>query len=189
MIDDRLVNSVAEAALLGAMMIDNRVVTEWCDRLRAEDFADPLHGRIYTAMLRFQAKGMRADALTLLPVFQQDSAARYGDYLHELVESPAAVAGANAIANQVVDFSARRQTRLAMHEAMESLSKDFDKSIAEIAGGIEQSVWAAESRGEVVEEFDAGDLVGMAIERDERINADPGAVGTSNALISDLDRG
>jgi replicative DNA helicase len=189
MSDDRLVNSVAEAALLGAMLLDNRIVIEWSGRLRADDFADPVHGRIFTALMKFAAKGMRADAVTLRPVFQVDSAAAYGDYLAQLVENPAALAGASSIAKQVIELASRRSARTAFHHAMEALATEFDRPIGEISGGVEQAIWAAEGRNQVVEELDAGDLVGMAIDRDERINLDPGAAGARNVLISDLDKG
>lgn len=189
MSDDRLVNTVAEAALLGAMLLDNRIVQDLAGRLTAEAFADPVHGRIYGALLRFAAKGMRADAMTLRPIFERDSGAAYGDYLNQLVENPAALAGAAAIADQVIDFAGRRQVRTAMRASLESLATDLDRPIVEIAGGIEQAIWAVETRNDTMETFDAGDLVGLAIDRDERINADPGAAGARNALISDMDVG
>ena len=39
-------NVEAEAALLGAMMIDNRIADD-TDRLTADHFFEPLHGRIF----------------------------------------------------------------------------------------------------------------------------------------------
>lgn len=188
MTNDRLANPVAEGALLGALMLENRLIVELSDMLRTDDFSDALHGRIFSAMMRLAAKGKRTDALTLRPIFQGDVDCDHGAYLDTLVENPAAVAGAKAIARQVADLSSRRQARKALHQAMEALSNDFDKPVGEIVGTVEEAVWAAEGRTAVLEELDAGDMVGLAIDRDERINEDPGAVGTSNALISDLDK-
>lgn len=185
---DRLANPVAEAALLGALMLENKLIVELADVVRTDDFSEAVHGRIFSAMMRLAAKGKRTDALTLRPIFQNDKDCDHGAYLDSLVENPAAVAGAKAIARQVADLAARRQARKALHGAMEALSTEFDKSVGEIVGTVEQTVWAAEGRTAVIEELDAGDMVGLAIDRDERINADPGAVGYSNALISDLDK-
>ena len=40
-------NVEAEAALLGALMIDNRLVEDVQLKLRPDHFFEPLHGRIY----------------------------------------------------------------------------------------------------------------------------------------------
>lgn len=187
MTDDRLVNGIAEAALLGAMLLDNSIATDWADKLRAEHFSEPVHGRVFTAILKFVAKGSRADALTLRPVFQIDKDADYGAYLDTLVESPAAVAGAAAIGAQVIDLAHRRSMRDKMHGAMEALASEFDRPIADIVGVVEQASWAT-AGSHVIEAFDPGEMVGFAEERDERINADAGKSGAPNMLISDLDK-
>ena len=44
-------NVEAEAALLGALMIDNRLVEDIGLKLKAHHFFEPLHGRIYEAIL------------------------------------------------------------------------------------------------------------------------------------------
>lgn len=43
-------NIEAEAALLGAMMIDNRLADDLVDRLDPEHFFEPVHGRIFSAI-------------------------------------------------------------------------------------------------------------------------------------------
>ena len=45
-------NVEAEAALLGALMIDNRLAEDVQIRLRSEHFYEPVHGRIYESILR-----------------------------------------------------------------------------------------------------------------------------------------
>ncbi len=163
---DRLVNPTAEAAL-----------------------GDALHGRIYSAMLRFANKGMRADALTLRPVFASDGDAQYGDYLEQLIESPAVVEAAVGIAEQVADLAARRKARLAMHDAMEALHNDYDRPVDEICGQVEAAGWAAANNTRIDVAHDLGEYAGMVEERDDRIAADPGAVGMVNGLVGDIDRG
>jgi replicative DNA helicase len=189
MSQDRLINQTAEAALLGAMMLDVGLVVELSDKVMPDDFGDPLHGRIYSAMLRFSAKGMRADAMTLRPIFQTDSDAQYGAYLDQLVEAPAVVAAAPAIAEQVADLAARRKARDAMREAMTSLHDDLDRPVDEICGQVEAAGWAAAHRTKVDVAYNMGDLAGLVEERDDRINLDPGAAGITNALVADIDKG
>ncbi len=186
---DRLINQTAEAALLGAMMIDVSLVTELADKVQPDDFGDPLHGRIFSAMMRFAAKNMRADAMTLRPVFAADEDAQYGAYLDQLVDSPAVVAAAPAIAEQVADLSARRKARKAMQEAMTALHDDLDRGVDEICGQVEAVGWAASNRTRVDVAYTSGDLAGMVEARDDRIAADPGSIGITNALVADLDRG
>ncbi len=189
MSEDRLQNPVAEAALLGALMLENKLIGELAEGLRPEDFCEPVHGRIWNVMRKLTGAGKRADAMTMRPAFGHDADCDHGAYLDQLVEAPAAVAGARAIAEQVADLARRRTVRKALHDAGESLATDFDRGVGEIVGQVEKAAWAAEARFGEDEELDAGDMVGLAIERDERINADPGAAGARNVLISDLDSG
>ena len=53
-------NVEAEAALLGALMIDNRLAEDIQLKLRPEHFFEPLHGRIYEQILRLLDKNMIA---------------------------------------------------------------------------------------------------------------------------------
>jgi replicative DNA helicase len=45
-------NIEAEAALLGALMIDNRLIEDVQLKLRSHHFFEPLHARIYEAILK-----------------------------------------------------------------------------------------------------------------------------------------
>ena len=65
-------NVEAEAALLGALMIDNRLVEDVQTRLKPHHFFEPLHGRIYEAILRLTDRNMIANPVTLRPLFEAD---------------------------------------------------------------------------------------------------------------------
>src|SRR5690349_5719666 len=67
-------NVEAEAALLGALMIDNRLVEDVQLKLRAEHFFEPLHGRIYDSILRMTDANRVANPVTLRPLFDGDEA-------------------------------------------------------------------------------------------------------------------
>ena len=60
-------NVEAEAALLGALMIDNRLVEDVQLKLKAHHFFEPLHGRIYDAILKLTDRNMIANPVTLRP--------------------------------------------------------------------------------------------------------------------------
>ena len=70
----RLVNYEAEQALLAALLVNNKALDKVSDFLKAEHFADAVHGRIYQAIVDLVGQGRLADALTLKRHFDQDSA-------------------------------------------------------------------------------------------------------------------
>ena len=104
-------NIEAEAALLGALMIDNRLVEDVQLRLKPHHFFEPLHGRIYEAILRMTDKNMVANPVTLKPIFDGDEAMKEVGgpaYLAQLTGSGAAVIGARDFAAQIYDLALLR---------------------------------------------------------------------------------
>src|SRR5262245_39645026 len=67
-------NYEAEQALLAALLANNGTFGQVVGQVTAEDFADPLHGRIFTAACALIADGHKADALTLDAHFRHDPA-------------------------------------------------------------------------------------------------------------------
>jgi replicative DNA helicase len=104
-------NIEAEAALLGALMIDNRLVEDVQLKLRADHFFEPLHGRIYEAVLRMTDSNRVANPVTLRPLFDSDEAMKQVGgpaYLAQLTGSGAAVIGARDFAQQIYDLALLR---------------------------------------------------------------------------------
>jgi replicative DNA helicase len=104
-------NIEAEAALLGALMIDNRLVEDIQIRLKPHHFFEPLHGRIYEAILRMTDKNMVANPVTLKPIFDGDEPMKEVGgpaYLAQLTGSGAAVIGARDFAAQIYDLALLR---------------------------------------------------------------------------------
>jgi replicative DNA helicase len=104
-------NVEAEAALLGALMIDNRLAEDIQLKLRPEHFFEPLHGRIYEQILRLLDKNMIASPVTLRPLFEADEEMKElggPSYLAQLTGSGAAIIGARDFAEQVYDLALLR---------------------------------------------------------------------------------
>ena len=104
-------NVEAEAALLGALMIDNRLVEDVQLRLKPFHFFEPLHGRIYEAILRMTDGNRIANPVTLRPLFESDEAIKEVGgpaYLAQLTGSGAAVIGARDFAGQIYDLALLR---------------------------------------------------------------------------------
>src|ERR671928_541250 len=104
-------NVEAEAALLGALMIDNRLVEDVQLKLRPHHFFEPLHGRIYEAILRMTDANRVANPVTLRPLFEADEGMKEVGgpaYLAQLTGSGAAVIGARDFAAQIYDLALLR---------------------------------------------------------------------------------
>jgi replicative DNA helicase len=105
-------NVEAEAALLGALMVDNRIVEDVQMELRAAHFFEPLHGRIYEQILRLVDRNMVANPVTLKPLLEADPALKElggAGYLAQLTGSGAAVIGARDFARQIYDLALLRE--------------------------------------------------------------------------------
>ena len=104
-------NVEAEAALLGALMIDNRLVEDVQLKLKPHHFFEPLHGRIYESILRLTDSNRIANPVTLKPLFDGDEGMKEiggPAYLAQLTGSGAAVIGARDFAGQIYDLALLR---------------------------------------------------------------------------------
>jgi replicative DNA helicase len=104
-------NVEAEAALLGALMVDNRLVEDIQLKLKPHHFFEPLHGRIYEAILKLTDSNRIANPVTLRPLFEADESIKEVGgpaYLAQLTGSGAAVIGARDFAGQIYDLALLR---------------------------------------------------------------------------------
>ena len=104
-------NVEAEAALLGALMIDNRLAEDIQLKLRPDHFFEPLHARIYENILKLIDRNMIASPVTLRPLFEQDQEMKElggPSYLAQLTGSGAAIIGARDFAEQIYELALLR---------------------------------------------------------------------------------
>ncbi|HUE78348.1 MAG TPA: replicative DNA helicase [Sphingomicrobium sp.] len=128
-------NVEAEAALLGALMIDNRLVEDVQMRLKPHHFFEPLHGRIYEAILKLTDRNMIANPVTLRPSFDGDEAMKQVGgpaYLAQLTGSGAAIIGARDFASQVYDLALLRSLIGVGRELVE-VALDTSEDVAPLA--------------------------------------------------------
>lgn len=105
-------NLDAEKALLGALMIENRLAEEIILQLRDEHFFEPLHGRIYAQIRKLIDQNMVANPVTLKPLFERDAAMLdLGGpiYLIRLTEDPTILVAARDCARQIYDLALLRE--------------------------------------------------------------------------------
>lgn len=105
-------NIEAEQSLLGALLVNNEALAHIGDKLRAEHFYEPLHGRIFEAVQKFHDKGLIANPITLRNFFDQDEALADiggGGYLAKLAASAITVINIADYAGMVYDLALKRQ--------------------------------------------------------------------------------
>ena len=105
-------NLPAEQNLLGALLLDNDVMEKIDDRLRAEHFYDPLHGRIFATMMRLIDRGQLANPVTLKSFFSSTDDGGDGaieDYLGELADGVISIAQSSDYAVTIYEAHLRRE--------------------------------------------------------------------------------
>jgi replicative DNA helicase len=105
-------NIEAEAAFLGAILIDNRVIEDVSIKLQPDHFFEPLHGRIYEQILRLIDRNMLVTPVTLKPFFEADESMRElggPGYLIKLTADGAGLIGARDFAQQIYDLALLRE--------------------------------------------------------------------------------
>lgn len=135
-------NVESEAALLGALMYDNRLIDSIADMLRPHDFFEDVHGRIFSAIVDKAAAGQTANPITLKSLFDSDAAlADVGgaSYLAKLTGSGAVTIGARDFALDILELAKRRRLLCSLDEAR-SLGADYSKSTDDIAAIAEKAL-------------------------------------------------
>lgn len=165
-------NIEAEAALLGGMMQANPSIDRVADILTAEDFAEPLHGRIFSAIVKEQSlRPGLVTPITLKPYFDADEGMKEVGgvgYLAQLTGSSASVVGISGFAEQVAELATRRRFVERLHQTL-AQAQDYDTSNDALAADLEVALVEATRKSEDgATELSAGDCVMAAVKGIER---------------------
>ena len=105
-------NLEAEAAFLGAVLIDNRVIEELQTPILPQHFFEPLHARIFERILRTIERNATASPVTLRPQFESDEALKElggPSYLAKLTANGAGLLAPRELAQQIYDLALLRE--------------------------------------------------------------------------------
>ncbi|AKM08704.1 replicative DNA helicase [Pelagerythrobacter marensis] len=105
-------NIEAEAAFLGAVLIDNRVIEELPVSVRPEHFFEPLHQRIYERVLTLLDRNAVVTPVTLKPYFEADEALKEMGgitYLAQLTADGQGLLAPRELAQQIYDLALLRE--------------------------------------------------------------------------------
>src|SRR5690349_21911060 len=105
-------NVQAEQALLGALLANNKAYERVSEFLAPENFADPVHGRIYQAISRRIEAGQLADAVMLKAEFEHTGILQEVGgtaYLAQLLSAMVGIINAGEYGRAIHDAWLRRQ--------------------------------------------------------------------------------
>ena len=105
-------NIEAEAAFLGAVLIDNRVIEELAKPLAPAHFFEQVHGRIYERILQLLDRKAVVTPVTLKPYFESDEALKgLGGtaYLARLTGDGQGLMAPRVLAEQIYDLALLRE--------------------------------------------------------------------------------
>jgi replicative DNA helicase len=112
----------AEKALLGALLIDNELISNVSDYLQPDHFTNTVHGRIYDSILKLHMRGVIADQITLRDYLARDQildSVGGIDYLVDLINHVLLLSGINEYGRIIYDAYLRRQLIHIAHEIID----------------------------------------------------------------------
>jgi len=160
------VNLEAEAALLGAMMTVANICDRVCDVVAADDFSEPLHSRIFSALAAVHATGKQPNPVTIAPLFANDKAMQSlggVGYLAQLTASTVTSIGAVQFAEQIADFAQRRRLIDGLTAVISDARDVGGMTVPELLVDAENVLSGAKSAKSAVEIVDPSDVADSII--------------------------
>lgn len=179
----------AEKSLIGAVLIDDNVLADVSDKLRAADFYDKSHETIYASMMRLYEKHKPVDLLTLSEDLQtKDQLDTVGgsSYLTELTNYVPTAAHATAYADLIRTKAVRRRLIKASGELAE-LGYDEDKSIEELLGQAEADLFSVSDQSLKQDLVSLESILAESFDRIEELHRNKGSLRGVPTGYKDLD--
>jgi replicative DNA helicase len=148
-------NEEVEQALLGALLIKNSSLEKVGEFLRPAHFYNPVHGRIYEAIVKFVERGQDASPATLKNYFEKDTDLQHaggGQYLADLA--------AHVISVVNVEDYGRTVYELHLRRALITLGEDVVTSAYEHDVDVTASLQIEQAERRLFDLATAGDIKG-----------------------------
>lgn len=146
-------NEEVEAALLGAILRNNRAYERIADVLRPEYFFAPEHQKIYTLIKRMIDAGQEARPTTLQHMVDADEALKSvggSEYLYELAANVVTVINATDYANTIADLYLKRELiQLGEDTVNDAYDMDFDETAERQIERVEHRLYNLATTGEI----------------------------------------
>lgn len=141
-------NLDVEMSILGAILIDEDVLTRVSDKLSADDFYDRRHELIYGAMIRLYERHQPVDLLTLSDELKKKGEldeAGGSSYISELTNQVPTAAHAESYAD-IISQNAMRRRLITASGSIAELAFDESKNSGELLENAEQHLFAVSDK-------------------------------------------
>lgn len=182
-------NLDAEKSLLGAVLIDEEVLADASQHVKAKDFYDKNHGQIYGAMMRLYEKHKPVDLLTLTDELKKkDELEMIGGstYLTELTNHVPTAAHAEAYAQMVAETAVRRRLIKASGEISE-MGFDEDTTTQELLEKAEAELFSVSDQSLKQDLTSLESILTDSFDRLEELHRNKGALRGIRTGYRDLD--
>lgn len=182
-------NIDAEKSLLGAVLIDEEVLTDIIGHTRPSDFYDKNHGMIFAAMLRLFEKHKPVDLLTLTEELRRkDELELIGGsaYLTELTNYVPTAAHAEAYAEMVAQKAVRRRLIKASGDITE-LGYDESTSTQELLEKAEAELFSVSDQSLKQDLVSLESILTDSFDRIEELHKNKGTLRGIRTGYRDLD--
>lgn len=182
-------NLDAEISLIGAILIDEEVLTNVTDMVDAQDFYDKRHATIFAAMLRLYERHRPVDLLTLTEeLTSKDELEAVGGsaYITELTTMVPTAAHAEAYAELVAQKAVRRRLIKASSHIAE-LSYVDDQGIQELLEQAEAQLFAVSDKSLKQDLISLEQILTESFDRMEELHRDKNKLRGVKTGYKDLD--
>ncbi|HEX4662663.1 MAG TPA: replicative DNA helicase, partial [Candidatus Saccharimonadales bacterium] len=182
-------NVDAEVSLLGAILIDDEVLTNVSDSVDAIDFYDKRHAIIYEAMVRLYERRQPVDLLTLTDELQRkDAIDDIGGsaYLSELTNMVPTAAHAEAYGEIIAQKAVRRRLIKASGE-ISQLGYDDDQNVQELLEKAEAELFSVSDKSLRQDLVSLEQILTESFDRMEELHRNKGALRGVRTGWKDLD--
>ncbi|HWZ65966.1 MAG TPA: replicative DNA helicase [Patescibacteria group bacterium] len=179
----------AEISLLGAILIDETVLTRVGDTLRVDDFYDKRHQHIYDSMLKLYENHQPVDLLTLSDELKKkDRLEIIGgtNYLSELTNLVPTAANAEHYA-EIINQKAMRRRLIQASTNIANLGFDEDKPIGELLARAEADIFDISDTNTRGDLMSLEQILAESFDRLEELSKNKGQLRGVRTGFRDLD--
>ena len=186
-------NLEVEQGLLGAILVNNLALNQVGDRLRPEHFYQPVHQKIFAAILHFHDRGQVSNPSVLRHYFEKDEALQTvggADYLRDIAAASVIVINIHNYADVIYDLALKRQLiTLGEQVVNDAYELELDKPATRQIEAAEQGLFQLSASGDTSGGFKQfRQIVQAALSKAEFAHKNKGAVIGITSGLKDLDR-
>ncbi len=183
-------NIDAEKSLLGAILISSESFPEILEVIKAKDFYDQSHSKIFQAMINLYQENKPIDLLTVTDELRRQKSLKLiggASYLTELTNFVPTSSHAKAYAEIIEKASVRRRLIKAGTEIVQAAYED-DAEVSDLVGKAEKNLFEV-SDGNTKSDYTAlSDLLVDAFDRMENLHKNKGALRGLKTGFHDIDK-